>query len=93
MYEGKLDVVKNEMKRINIGLLSISELKWKGNGHFKSETHMVSYSGHDAKRSNGVTIICGKEVAKTVMCYKAISDRIIALRFQGKETNYKILQI
>jgi len=55
---------------------------------------MVYYnSGHDTKRSNGVAIICGKEVAKTVMDYKAISDRIIALRLQGKETNYTTLKL
>ena len=54
MNQGKLDIVKREMERIDVNLLGVSEMKWTGMGHFKSDNHEVYYSGQDAQRRSGV---------------------------------------
>ena len=58
MNQGKLDIVKREMERIDVNLLEVSEMKWTGMGHFKSDNHEVYYSGQDAQRRNGVAFMC-----------------------------------
>ena len=58
MNQGKLDIVKREMESIDVNLLGVSEMKWTGMGHFKSDNHEVYYSGQDAQRRNGVAFIC-----------------------------------
>ncbi len=77
MYQGKLDIVKREMTRTGIELLRVSKLRWVGRGHFKSEDHTVIYSGHETSKTTGVAVICGKEMAKAVIGYNPISDRIL----------------
>ena len=62
MNQGKLDVVKQEMIRININILGISELKWTGMGKFKSDDHYIYYCGQESHRSNGVALIINKRV-------------------------------
>ena len=60
MNQGKLEVVKQEMARVNINILGISELKWTGTGEFNSEDHYVYYSGQESLRRNGVAMIVNK---------------------------------
>ena len=60
MNQGKLEVVKQEMARVNIDILGISELKWTGTGEFNSEDHYVYYSGQESLRRNGVAMIVNK---------------------------------
>ena len=60
MNQGKLDVVKQEMARLNIDILAISELKWTGMGEFNSDDHYISYCGQESLRRNGVVIIVNK---------------------------------
>ena len=60
MNQGKLDVVKQEMARVNIDTLGISELKWIGMGKFNSEDHYIYYCGQESLRRNGVALIVNK---------------------------------
>ena len=61
MSQGKLEVVKQEMARVNIDILGITELKWNGMAEFNSEDHYIYYSGQESLRRNGVALIITKE--------------------------------
>ena len=61
MDQGKLDVVKQEMGRVNVNILGISELKWTGMGEFNSDDHYIYYCGQESLRRNGVAIWSTKE--------------------------------
>ena len=61
IIQGKLEVVREEMARINTGILGISELKWTGMGEFNSDEHCVYYCRQESLRGNGVAIIVNKE--------------------------------
>ena len=61
MNQGKLEVVKQEMARVNIDILGISELRWTGMGKFNSGDHYIYYCGQESFRRNGVAIIVNKE--------------------------------
>ena len=61
MNQGKLEVVKQEMARVNVDILGISELKWTGMGEFNSDDHYIYYCGQDSLRRNGVAIMVTKE--------------------------------
>ncbi|XP_064131955.1 sorting nexin-24 isoform X1 [Loxodonta africana] len=92
MNLGKLDIIKNEMERINIDILGISELKWTGIGHFESDNHIV-YAGNDDSKRNGVAFMVKKNVSRSILKYNAVSDRIISIRLQGRPVNMAIIQI
>ena len=62
MNQGKLEVVKQEMARVNVDILGISELKWTGMGEFNSDDHYIYYCGQESLRRNGVAIIVNKRV-------------------------------
>ena len=62
MNQGKLEVVKQDMARVNINSLGISELKWTGMGEFNSNDHYAYYCGQESLRRNGVAIIVSKRV-------------------------------
>ena len=62
MNQGKLEVVKQEMARVNVDMLGISELKWTGIGEFNSDDHYIYYCGQESLRRNGVTIMVNKRV-------------------------------
>ena len=62
MNQGKLEVVKQEMARVNIDILGISKLKWTGMGEFNSDDHYIYYRGQESVRRNGVAIIVKKRV-------------------------------
>ena len=62
MKQGKLEVVKQEMARVNITILRISELKWTGMGEFNSDDHYIYYCGQESLRRNGVAIMVNKRV-------------------------------
>jgi len=62
MSQGKLEVVKQEMARVNIHVLGISDLKWAGVGEFNSDGHYIYYCGQDYLRRNGVAIIINKSL-------------------------------
>ena len=62
MNQGKLEVVKQEMTRVNIDILGISELKWTGMGEFNSDDHYIYYHGQESLRRNGVALTVNKKV-------------------------------
>ena len=62
MNQGKLDIVKQEMARVNIDILETSELKWTRMGEFNSDDHYIYYCGQESLRRNGVTLIVNKRV-------------------------------
>ena len=65
--QGKLEVVKQEMARVNINILGISELKWTGMGKFNSDDHYIYYCGQESLRRNGVAITVNKRVQNAVL--------------------------
>ena len=67
MNQGKLEVVKQEMAKVNIDVLGISELKWTGMGEFNSDDHFIYYCGQESLRRNGVAIIVKKRVRNAVL--------------------------
>ena len=66
MNQGKLEVVKQEMARVNVNGLGISELKWTGMGEFNSDDHYIYYGGQESLRRNGVAFIVSKRDQNTV---------------------------
>ena len=73
MNQGKLEVVKQEMARVNIDILGISELRWTGIGEFNSDDHYIYYCGQEFLRRNGVAIIVNKRVRNTVQFSSTLS--------------------
>ena len=67
MNQGKLEVVKQEMTRLNISILGISELRWTGMGEFNSDDHYIYYCGQESLRRQGVDIIVNKRVQNAVL--------------------------
>ena len=79
MSQGKLEVVKQEMARVNVNILGISELKWTGMGEFNSDDNYIYYCGQESLRRNGVAIIVNKRVQNAVLGCNLKKDRIIYL--------------
>ena len=92
MNQGKLGVVKQEMARVNVDILGISELKWTGMGEFNSDDHYVYYCVQGSLRRNGVAIMVNKRVRNTVLGCNLKNDRMISVRFQGKPFNIRVIQ-
>ena len=67
MNQGKLDVIKQEMAKVNVDILGISKLKWTGMGEFNSDGHYIYYCGQESLRRNGVALIVNKRVQSTVL--------------------------
>ena len=93
MNQGKLEVVKQEMARVNIDILGISKLKWTGMGEFNSEDHCIYYYGQQSLRRNGVAIIVNKRVLNAVFGCNLKNDRMISVHFQGKPFNIMVIQV
>ena len=91
MNQGKLEVVKQEMARVNVDILGISELKWTGMGEFNSEGHNIYYSGQESLRRNGAAIIVNKRVQNAVVGCNLKNDRMIFVPFQGKPFNITVI--
>ena len=92
MNLGKLEVVKQEMARVNVNILGISELKWTGMGEFNSDDHYIYYCGQESLRRNGVAIMVNKRVQNAVLGCNIKNDRMISVRFQGKPFNITVIQ-
>ena len=93
MNQGKLKVVKQEMARVNIDNLGISELKWTGMGEFHSDDHYIYYCGQKSLRRNGVALIVNKRVRNAILGCNLKNDRMISLCFQGKPFNITVIQV
>ena len=93
MNQGKLEVVKQEMARVNVDILGISELKWTGMGEFNSDDHYIYYCGQESLRRNGVAIRVNKRVLNAVLGCNLKNDRMISVRFQGKAFNITVIKV
>ena len=76
MNQGKLEVVKQEMTRVNIGILGISKLKWTGMGEFNSDDHYIYYCRQESLRRNGVAITVNKRVRNVLLGCNLKNDRM-----------------
>ena len=92
MNQGELQVVEQEIARVNVGILGISELKWTGMGEFDSRDHYIYYCGQESLRRNGVAIIINKTVRNAVFGCNLKNDRMISIHFQGKPFNITVIQ-
>ena len=86
-------MVKQEMARVNIDILAISELKKTGMGEFNSDDHYIYYCGQDSLRRNGVALIVNKRIRNAVLGCNLKDDRMISVHFQGKPFSITIIQI
>ena len=84
MNQGKLEVVKQEMARVNVDILGISKLKWTGISEFNSDNHYIYYCGQESLRRNAVAIMINKRVQNAVTGCNLKNDRMMSVRFQGK---------
>ena len=93
MNQGKLELVKQEMARLNVNILGISQLKWTGMGEFNSDDHYIYYCGQESLRGNGVGIMVNKRVQNAVLGCNLKNDRMISVHFQGKPFNITVIQV
>ena len=93
MNQGKLEVAKQEMARVNIDILGISQLKWTRMGVFNSDDHYIYYCGQESFRRNGVAIIVNKRVWNAVLGCNLKNNRMISVRLQGKPFNITVIQV
>ena len=93
MNQGKLDMVKEEMAKVNVDILGISELKWTAMGEFNSDDHYIYYCGQESLERNGVAIIVNKRVRNADFGCNLKNDRMISLHFQGKPFNITVIQV
>ena len=93
MNQGKLEVIKQEMARVNINTLRISELKWTGMGEFNSDDHYIYYCEQESLRKNGAVLTVNKRVQNAVLGCSFKNDRMISACFQSKPFNTKVIQV
>ena len=93
MNQGKLEVVKQEMARVNVDILGISELNWTGMGQFNSDNHYIYYCRQESLRRNGIALIVNKRVQNAVLQCSLKNDRIISVCFQSKPFNITVIQV
>ena len=92
MNQCKLEVVKQEMARVNVNILGISELKWTGMGEFNSDDHFIYYYGQEFLLRNGVAVMVNNRVQNAVLGCNLKNDRMISVHFQGKPFNITVIQ-
>ena len=93
MNQGKLEVFKQEMARVNIDILGIRELKWTGMGEFNSDDHYIYYSMQESLRRNGVAIMVNKRIQNAVLGFNLKDDRMTSVHFQGKQFSITVIQV
>ena len=93
MNQGKVEVVKQEMARVNVDILGVSELKWTGMGEFNSDDHYIYYCGQDSLRRNELAIMVNKRVRNAVLGCNLNNDRMISVCFQDKSFTITVIQV
>ena len=93
MFQGKLEVVKQEIARVNIDILGISELKWTGMGKFNLDDYYIYYYGQESLRRNGVAIMVNKRVQNAILGCNLKNERMVSVHFQGKPFNITVIQV
>ena len=86
MNQGKLEVIKQKMERVNTDILGISELKWTGMGEFNSDDHYVYYCGQEPLRRNGVALVVNRRIQNAVLGYNLKNDRMILFFFKANHS-------
>ena len=89
--QGKLEVDKQEMARVNVNILGLSKVKWTGMGEFNSDDHYIYYCGQESLRRNGVAVMVNKS-PKCSTWMQSQNDRTISVHFQGKLLNIMVIQ-
>ena len=92
MNQGKLEVVQQNMARVDVNILGISELKWTEMSEFNSDDHYIYYCGQESLRRNGEAIMVNKRVQNAVLGSNLKNDRMISVHFQGKPFNITVIQ-
>ena len=93
MNQGKLEVVKQEMARVNVDILGIGKLKWTGMGEFNSDDHYIYYCGQESLKRNGVALIVKKRVWNAILGRSLKNDSMTSVHFQGKPLNITVIQV
>ena len=93
MNQSKLEVAKQEMARVNVDILGISELKWTAMGEFNSDDHYIYYCGQESLRRNGVAIMVNKRVRNAVLGCSLKNYRMISVCCQSKPLNITVIQV
>ena len=93
MNQGKLEVVKQEMARVNVNILGISKLRWTGMGEFNSDNHYIYYGGQESLRRNGVAIMVNRRVQNAVLGCNLKNNRMISVCLQDKPFNITVIQV
>ena len=93
MNQGKLEVLKQEMTRVNMDILGISELKQTRMGEFNSDDHYIYYCGQESLKRNGLAIIVNKRVRNAVLGCSLKNNRMISVCFQSKPFNTTVIQV
>ena len=93
MNQGKLEVVKQEMAKVNVNILGIRELKWTGMGEFNSDDHSIYYGGQESLRRNGVATMVNKRLQIAVAGCNLKNYRMTSVYFQGKPFNIRVTQV
>ena len=91
--QGKFEMVKQEVARVNVDILGISKLRWTGMGEFNSDDHCIYYCAQESLRRNGIALIVNKRIQNAVLGCSLKSDRMISVRLQGKPFNITIIQV
>ena len=86
-------MVKQEMARVDLNILGISELKWIGVSKFNSNDHYIDYNGQESLRRNGIVLIINKRVLNAVFGCSLKNDRMILVHFQGKPFNITVIKV
>ena len=92
MNQGKLEVIKQEMVRVNIDILGISELKWTGMGELNSDDQYIYDCGQESLWRNGVALN-NKRVQNAILGCNLKNDRMISVQFKGKQFNITVIQV
>ena len=93
MSQGKLEVVKQEIARVNINILGISELKWTEMGEFNSDNLSIYYFGQESLRRNGVALIVNERVQNAVLWCNLKNNRMVSVCFQDKPFSITVIQV
>ena len=93
MNQGKLEVVKQEIARVTVDSLGISELKWTGMGEFNSDDHYIYYCEQESLRRNGLAIMVNKRGQNVVLECNLKNNRMIFVHFQRKPFNITVIQV
>ena len=93
MNQGKLDMVKQEMARVNTDILGIHELKWTGMDEVNSEDHFIYYCGQESLRRNGAVLIINRRIRNAILRCNLKNHRMTWVCFQGKPFNITVIQV